>query len=101
MPVKLHLVIDELSRIAGGVRREISVKNDVILQQFLSMLEGFEEYVSSYENIDKMYDDIISALHKLFAVVIGASIADYATFHKVNNKKELGLKLDGIFGEGI
>jgi GT2 family glycosyltransferase len=100
----LHLVIDELSRIAGEGRRKgsvKSVKNDVILQQFLSMLEGFEEYLSSYENIDKMYDDIVSALHKLFALIIGASIADYATFYKVKNRKTLMLKLEGIFGEGI
>ena len=97
----MHSVMDELLMLTGGDEAEISVNNDVILQQFMSALEVFEEYVTPYENVHETIDDIVSALHKLCAVVIGSSIGDYAAFHEVRNGKDLKYKLDSIFGEGV
>jgi hypothetical protein len=93
--------MDELLMLTGGDEAEISVHNDVILQQFMSALEVFEEYVTPYENVHETINDIVSALHKLCAVVLGSSIGDYAAFHEVRNGKGLKYKLDSIFGEGV
>ncbi|MFZ3136754.1 MAG: glycosyltransferase [Thermodesulfovibrionales bacterium] len=97
----MHSVMDELLELTGGDEAEISVHNDVILQQFMSALEVFEEYVTPYENVHETINDILSALHKLCAVVMGSSIGDYAAFHEVRNGKGLKYKLDSIFGEGV
>ncbi|MBM4147089.1 MAG: glycosyltransferase [Nitrospira sp.] len=97
----MHSVMDELLELTGGDEAEISVHNDVLLQQFMSALEVFEEYVTPYENVHETIDDIVSALHKLCAVVIGSGIGDYAAFHEVRNGKGLKYKLESIFGEGV
>jgi glycosyltransferase involved in cell wall biosynthesis len=97
----MHSVMDELLMLTGGDEAEISLQNDVILQQFMSALEVFEEYVAPYENVHETINDIVSALHKLSAVVTGSCIGDYAAFHEVRNGKGLKYKLDSIFGEGV
>jgi hypothetical protein len=97
----LHSVIDELVAISGVDGAKVFVYKDVMLQQFFSALESFKEYLSFYEAGDDKFEEIISSLYKLCAVVIGANIGDYVAYSEAKNREDLALKLDGIFGDGV
>jgi hypothetical protein len=98
---ELGAKIDELLTDFNDHEITITLPEDTLVKQYLSILEKFNEYLSFYGDMKERTEEVSASLYKLCAVVIGANLGDYVAFHELKRGNELFTKLDGIFGQGI
>ena len=69
-------------------------QNNLILDQYLWVINNFLEYVEIFDSIEDKKDEFIDSYYKIFSVVSGASIASYYLQKSVMN--DIGKELDQI-----
>lgn len=98
--VNLSIVMDKLAALSGSDGLHVSVSRDVLMRQFFSILESFEEYLSCYEDMGGT-EELVSAMHKLCAVVLGSNVGDYIAFCGDQKGAEQALRMYELLGSGV
>lgn len=69
-------------------------QNNLILDQYLWVINNFLEYVEIFDSIEDKKDEFIDSYYKIFSVVTGASLASYYLQKSVMN--DIGKELEQI-----
>lgn len=84
---RLDHIFDEITKV---VIKSDGKMNQGILQQYYDRLNDFKTYLRIYNSVKDNKAEFLEALYKLFAVLVGSTLANYYLFKsKDQNSKEL------------
>jgi hypothetical protein len=76
--------------------------NDLLLQQYLDLVDSFGEFLGISGNIEDKKDEFISSLYKLFAVIGGSNLGNFAAYLEQRNLSDPSfVSVADILGKNI
>ncbi len=76
--------------------------NDLLLKQYLDLVDSFGEFLGISGNIEDKKDEFIPSLYKLFAVVGGSNLGNFAAYLEQRNLSDPSLvSVADILGKNI
>jgi rhamnosyltransferase len=95
----LESLLRDLVEAYGVCDSRIVAIQDVLLEQFFSILYSFNNFLDQRQFADVEIKDIILSLHTLAAVVLGANLGDFSAFHTASDDESS--KIGVIFGNCV
>ncbi|MFY3740381.1 MAG: GT2 family glycosyltransferase/cephalosporin hydroxylase [Candidatus Nitrosomirales archaeon] len=84
----LDHIFDEISKVCS---KSDGKMNHVVLQQYCDRLNDFKTYLAIYDSLKDKKAEFLEALYKLFATLVGSTLANYYMFKSKDEiSKELG-----------
>jgi glycosyltransferase involved in cell wall biosynthesis len=75
---------------------------EVLINQYLYLIDSFEEFLTGYADISGYEEEFISALYKFFAIIAGATIGDFAAYAADNTQTGgILVSVHDILGESV
>ncbi|MEW6584550.1 MAG: glycosyltransferase, partial [Nitrospirota bacterium] len=75
---------------------------DIFVNQYLYLMDAFEEFLAADANMSENKQEFISALYKFFAIIAGSTIGDFAAFSEGNGKVGWSLvSVHDVLGEAV